>query len=127
MVKPMRIVNAALVTVLVVAGACSGSTGRPTAAEWTPGWESARALLPSADAIEADGTELCGDFLGEVRSRREELLPAPDEPVDEAFLAWIEQAEALGLDCEDDSENLDDRVEEIEQLGERVDLALTGS
>lgn len=110
----------------LIIGACGGSEDRPTAAEWRPDWDSTRVLVPTADRLEAGGVDLCGELLGEVRSRREELLPTPSKPTDDAFILWVEQAEALGLDCVDDTEDLDTRLDEITDLADQVDLALSG-
>ena len=82
--------------------------------------------MPDAATIESGGTDVCGEFLGEVRSERESLLPTPDEPTDDAFTLWVEQAEALGLDCVDDTEDLDQRLAEITNLADQVDLSVAG-
>lgn len=115
-----------LMTVLavVVLAACGGNEERPTVASWRPEWEAARDLVPDAETLREEGVDVCGSFLGEVRSRREELLPSPSEVVDDVFAEWIEQAESLGLDCVDDSEDLDARLADIEDLADRIDTAL---
>lgn len=114
-----------LITLGLLSGACSND-GRPKISEWKPEWEETRDLVPDAATIEEEGSEVCGTLLGEVRERRERLTPAPTEMADEAFTEWVERTEALGLDCEDGTEDLEDRLAEIETVANRVDAALGG-
>ena len=115
-----------LVAVLLLA-ACGGED-RPGAQAWRAEWEAARALVPAAEAFEEDdAAERCGEFLGAVRTSRQELLPGPNETVDEAFTDWVEQAEALGLDCRDDTQDVDERLAELEEIAARVDRLVGAS
>ena len=66
---------------------------------------------------------MCGDFLGEVRERRDGLLPTPDEALDEIVREWIAEAEALGLDCEREGD-LTDRLDELDRLADEIDAEI---
>lgn len=122
----LRSISLAAACFLLVA-ACEGES-RPSAHEWRPAWESARQLVPDAATVEEEGAELCGEFLGEVRQQRDEMTPAPNDAIGDAFKAWAEEAESLGLDCGSDTEeDLDERIGEIDELADQVDRALAAA
>lgn len=114
-----------IITVGLLVTACADDS-RPKIAEWQPEWEATRDLVPDAAAIEERGAEVCGTFLGEVREQRDELTPAPTEPAEQAFTAWAEEAETLGLDCQSGTTDLDEQLARIDRLADRVDAALGG-
>lgn len=117
---PSLIIAAALLLT-----AC-GDDSRPRIDEWQARWESIRDLAPDAATIADEGTEVCGTFLGEVREQRDELTPAPTEAAEEAFGAWAEEAETLGLECEGGATDLDRQLARIDRLAARVDSAIGG-
>lgn len=124
-----RLVPAAVLACLAlsvpVAG-CGSDDERPTRAAWEQEWDDTRALIPDAAAFSDGSTDRCGELLGEVRARREELTPSPNEVIDDAFTDWVQQAEALGLDCPGEAEEVDERLRELDNLADLVDLALAG-
>lgn len=123
--RPLRLGISALV---LAAGpsllACSSEADRPSRAAWEARWQSTRTLVPEAEEVLAEGEEVCGSFLGEVRSRREDLLPAPTEVLDDTVSAWLADAEAVGLDCADDEEQLRQRLDDLEVLESQIDAGL---
>lgn len=120
----MHKLSALLVAIGLVFGACGEEAAdRPAVTEWQPQWLGSRDLPPSPERIADDGTEVCGDFLGEVRERRDGLLPTPDEALDEVVREWIAEAEALGLDCEREGD-LTERLDELERLADEIDAEI---
>ena len=117
------VLGVALVAVLT---GCGSDDERPTRAAWEQAWDGARDLVPEPSAAAEISADRCGELLGEVRSRREELTPAPNEVIDDAFTDWVQQAEALGLDCPDEGEDVEGRLRELDNLADLVDLALAG-
>lgn len=117
---------ASIVAVTAVLCAACSDDSRPTISEWRPAWEATRDLIPDAATIEEQGSDACSPFLGLVRERRAELTPAPTKTVDDAFADWAEEAEALGLDCKEGTDDLDERLAEVDRLGDRVDRVLGG-
>lgn len=116
----------AVVTLAAALAAACGDDDRPSAAAWAQRWDDTRALVPEASVIGSDaGVDRCGEFLGEIRSRREELLPAPSDAVGDAFTAWMEAAQAIGLEC-GDTDDLDERLSELDEIGDRIDILLEG-
>lgn len=115
----MRHFAIALALVLAIAG-CGGGD-RPDRSEWRADWDATKELVPTVEAIEGGGEDVCGDVLGEVRAQREVLLPTPFETVDSAVDEWVALVEGIGLDCPDDAEELDQRVAEIESLTAEID------
>lgn len=116
----MRHFAIALTFVLAIAG-CGGGDDRPDRAEWRADWDATKELVPTVEAIEEDGEDICGDVLGEVRARREVLLPTPFDTVDPTVDEWIALVEGIGLDCPDDAEELDQRLGEIQSLTAEID------
>lgn len=110
---------------LLSLGACGDEDpDRPTATSWTPRWEAVRDLVPTAEQIDDDdGTQLCGEFLGDVRERREDLSPTPDPALDQLVQTWVSEAEALGLDCEREGD-LEERLATLEGLADDIDAAI---
>ena len=112
-----------LVGSLALGGCGEEASDRPALTEWQPEWLGTRDLVPSAGRIEDDGAAVCGDFLGEVRERRDGLLPTPDPTLDDSVDKWIADAEALGLDCEREGD-LTERLDELERLASEIDAEI---
>lgn len=104
--------------------ACGADDDRPSRAAWEARWESTKALVPEAEEVLDEGEEVCGPFLGDIRSRRDDLLPAPTEVLDETVSAWLADAEAVGLDCAADEEQLRQRLDDLEVLESQIDAGL---
>ncbi len=122
----MRTLAAIALAVVLAGGACGETDADdPTLAEWTPQWIALRDLVPDADRIDSDGTDVCGDFLGEARTRRNEVIPTPDESLEEPVAAFVAEAETIGLDCDregDLTERLDDLAARADEIDARIDL-----
>lgn len=121
----VRPIAALLATVLCLGACGDDEADRPDLAVWTEDWSELRDLLPEDVAIESGGTDICGEFLGEVRNRRADVIPTPDVSLDEPVGAWVSEAETLGLDCDregDLGERLDDLATRAEEIDARVDL-----
>lgn len=116
--------SVAAVLAIVSLAACDSGDDRPGTAQWRQEWEATTALVPESDEVLDDGQDVCGEFLGEVRARREDLLPTPKRALDDTVTAWLSKAEAIGLDCGDDEEILRDRLEDLDVLASQVDAAL---
>ncbi len=120
--------TAAIILAMALAiAACGSDDDRPTAAEWRPVWDAARALVPSEAEIAEAGEEVCGSFLGEVRASREDLLPTPREVLDGSVRDWIAEAESIGLDCPDPGDDLSERLGDLAVLAAEVDGGLDAS
>lgn len=84
--------------VAVVAASCSPP--RPTVGDWEGLWNDLRAEVPAdVTAAEALTVEECQDLLGTLREEGSDLLPSPDEVVDDAYTDWFEKAEAMFFEC----------------------------
>lgn len=120
---------AALVALSVLLAACGDDTGdRPELSQWQPAWEQARDLVPSDQEFRPDGDadpEVCGDFLGAVRERRNDIVPTPSAVLDDPVSEWVAMAEALGLDCDREGD-LDERVEELRAQSDEIDTTIAG-
>lgn len=117
----------ALGLVLVACG--DDEPNRPSLAAWAPAWAEVRALEPSVEQAEAGGTDVCGEFLGQVRDRRQDVLPTPDPSLDGPTEAWIEEAETVGLDCDREGDlvaNLEDLQRRADAIDEMVDALRSG-
>lgn len=86
-------------------------------------WTSTRDLVPDAAGFLEGGEDLCGEVLGEVRARREELLPTPTETLDELVKEWVTDVEGLSLDCPNDRDEVDERLATIDVLRDAVNTA----
>lgn len=118
-----RLVMSALALLLVAAACGESDADRPAASAWQPAWLGLRDLVPEADAIEDDGVEVCSRFLGEVRERRNDVLPTPDPSLDEPVEEWVAEAETVGLDCEREGD-LAERLADLEQRGDEIDARI---
>lgn len=106
---------------LLVLPACGDDgTDRPELAEWQPAWSALREVVPTPAEIDDGGSEACGELLGEVRSRREDVLPTPDPSLDEPVETWIAEAETLGLDCDKEG-RADEMLRSITAQAEEID------
>ena len=107
--------------------ACEDGDDRPGPVAWGRAWEQTQAVIPEAPAFEDHPADLCGEILGEVRARSEEMLPSPSEKVDAAFHDWVERAETIGLDCTENTADFGEQLAELGALARRVDVALAGA
>lgn len=114
-----------IVAVSIALAAC-GADDEPSARQWRSNWQSLRNIIPDAETLEDEGAERCGEILGTVREQQAELSPAPSPATERAFTAWAEDAKALGLDCVEGSEDLDERLGQIERQASAVDDTLGG-
>ncbi|WP_436794167.1 hypothetical protein [Actinospongicola halichondriae] len=122
----MRKLAVMTLTVLLVVAACGTSEAdRPGTAEWTPKWVELRDIVPDPATIEDKGVEVCSGFLGEVRERRADVIPTPDEGLDDPVTEWVAEAETVGLDCDregDLAERLSDLHKRSDEIDARIDL-----
>lgn len=98
-----------LCSALVVSGAillaACGASGRPTRAEWSRTWHEIQQVIPSPDQLRRPvDQQTCRAVLADLRRRRPDLAPAPDEVIGTAAEAWITHAEHLFFKCFDPSE-----------------------
>ncbi len=56
--------------------------------------------------------DACEAYLGTVRTEREQVLPSPAASLDAAVTEWIDKAEQLTFDCDEDAYDT-----EYEELG----------
>lgn len=71
---------------------------------------------------ELDG-DTCGAALAVLRRQREDLIPAPDESLDDTVSQWVEQAEELVFDCE--PELYRDQIDQLQVLEEAIDAGVS--
>ncbi len=88
-----------LVTALaLVSAACTPA--RPDTEEWSRRWETAVATLPTRPET---GTTIdpatCEEVLGRLRLQRNDLLPSPDDRLDETVDQWFRLAEEIFFEC----------------------------
>ena len=120
----MRMIAASLLLlVAALAGCGEDDADRPALAAWSDDWTALRDMVPQDAAINENSTEVCGDFLGEVRNRRADVLPTPDVSLDEPVTDWVSQAETIGLDCDREGD-LDDRIDDLSQRAEEIDARI---
>lgn len=113
-----------LLSIAIAVSACGDDeSDRPPLEPWRADWSELRDLLPEDVAIESGGTDVCGDFLGEVRSRRADVIPTPDMSLDEPVEAWVSEAETVGLDCDREGD-LDERLADLAQRAEEIDARI---
>lgn len=108
-------------------GACSADNENLDGVAWESRWRDTAELVPTRADIDEEGEDLCGDFLGEVRDRRTELVPTPYEVLDETVREWFAKTEALGLDCGDDADTLDELLSDIDVLTAEIDAGLAAA
>ncbi|MDE0803056.1 MAG: hypothetical protein OSA99_07000 [Acidimicrobiales bacterium] len=122
----LRLVIVASVTTVLPLAACGDDDAdRPELAEWTEDWSELRDLVPEDVATDSVGTDACGEFLGDVRNRRADVIPTPDVSLDEPVGQWVSDAETVGLNCDREGD-LDERLRDLatrsEEIDARVDL-----
>ncbi len=115
--------------VALVAAACGDS--RPSAAEWRAGWDSVSQAIPTRAAfVGGPDEELCADALVIVRDANDDVLPTPDDVLDGAVEAWLEQAREIFQECPPRGavEGFDDAYDRLDALRAEVEagLARTG-
>ncbi len=117
--KLATVVLAALFTI----AACGESgSDRPELASWQPQWSALSNLIPDSTAVDEGGVEVCSKFLGDVRERRNDVIPTPDLSLEEPVTEWVAEAETVGLDCDREGAlverltDLHDRAEAIDTL-----------
>ncbi len=116
----------ALTAAIVVAG-CGRAT-RPAAAEWSARWDTTRDLVPDrTDLGAAPGDETCEAVLVDLREASVDLLPGPDEGVDELAESWITTAEGMFFECFDTDTGADgvaEAYDRLDLLEAEIDVAL---
>lgn len=86
-------------TALVLLAACGGAD-RPSVAEWQPVWDGAIAAIPTAEELgEPPDRAICSGTLGFLRSTEGDLLPTPDDAIDEPVREWFEVAKNAFFEC----------------------------
>lgn len=118
-----RLVGIVLVASSIATACGDDAADRPAISEWKPRWLGTRDLVPDASRLDDDGTEVCGDFLGEVRERRNEVLPTPDPTLDDLVREWVSEAETVGLDCDREGE-LAERLDDLEAQADEIDARI---
>ncbi len=121
--RSLRVLGAALAVALVLPACGDDEPDRPSFGAWLPDWQQTRTLEPTLEEAEAGGTDVCGEFLGEVRAQREVLLPTPAEGLDAPVEEWIEEAETIGLDCDREGE-LADNLEDLTRRADSIDALI---
>ncbi|HUW01721.1 MAG TPA: hypothetical protein VMW08_05175 [Acidimicrobiales bacterium] len=105
----------------VVVAACGGGEGeseRPDVATWEAAWTP---LVEAVPAPPAD-RDACESYLASIRAERENVFPSPSESLDSTVTEWIDKAEQLTFDCDEDA-----YAEEFDQLGvieEEIDAGI---
>lgn len=115
----------ALVTLAALVGltAC-GAGGRPDPDRWAAGWERVRdAVAGLVDDTGAVRVDRCEDVLELLRDRRGDLLPSPDEGLDDPVRRWVEVSEALAFDCQRHPDPAG-ATEELAVLAAEIDAGL---
>ena len=108
--------------------ACS-SVSRPETAEWTPTWETAKAVLPDLAAGEPD-EETCSNALVQLREIAPDLRPTPDDSIDETVDRWLVVAEETMFECPADTgdfNSFESAYLELDLLGDQIDVVVYGS
>lgn len=125
--------RARILAVVLVVVAAAWATGcrpaeRPSRDAWQVRWEATQGIVPAADELERPPrAETCQDVLGELRARRPDLSPAPDQIIAEAVEGWFEHAEGMFFDCFEGSDPeaaVAGAYEQLERLRSEVDAAL---
>ncbi len=121
---PRRLLLVAVVVALVTA-ACGDS--RPSLAEWQPGWDRVSQGMPTRAAfVGGPDEELCADALVIVRDANDDVIPTPDEVLDGAVEAWLEQAREIFQECPPRGavEGFDDAYDRLDALRAEVEAGV---
>lgn len=97
-------------------------------AEWSQRWDTTRDLVPDREDLgTAPGDETCEAVLVGLREASVDLLPGPDEGLDELAERWITSAEGMFFECFDDDIGADGVAEahdRLDRLEAEIDVAL---
>lgn len=118
---------ALLAAVVATSLASCGPGERPSLAEWEATWEEVQATIPAASSLEdPPATDVCEAVLGELRTQRPRLVPAPDDLVASASTAWIAYAEHVFFGCfgEGTPEDVAEAYENLDRLAAEVEASL---
>jgi hypothetical protein len=112
--------------VAVAAGGCGDD--RPSTSEWRATWEEVQATIPARSTLQTPpSTETCRTVLGELRSQRPRLTPAPDDLVGSASAAWAAYAEHVFFGCFGEGTRADvtEAYRTLRRLATEVEAALS--
>ncbi len=94
----MRRLLLVVTALALVTAACTPT--RPGTEEWSGRWEAAVATLPTRpEAGAAVDPATCERVLAELRLQRNNLLPSPDDRLDETVDQWFRLAEEIFFEC----------------------------
>lgn len=120
----MKKLTALALAVISVSAACGESgSDRPELATWDPQWTELRDLIPDSTDVESDGVEVCSQFLGDVRERRNDVIPTPEPSLDQPITEWVAEAETIGLDCDREGD-LVERLTDLHERGDSIDAEI---
>ena len=112
-----------LIALGVFATAC-GNESRPTMAEWRQSWIAVQRTLPDrAELGDPPDRARCQEALPQLRESPGELLPAPDDVLDESAREWLQLAEHAMFAC-GRSDALDETYAQIEEVTIEIDAIL---
>jgi hypothetical protein len=113
---------------LMIVSACS-AVSRPAMAEWTPTWETARAILPDLAEGEPDDAT-CSTALVQLREVAPDLRPTPDDSIDATVDRWLLIAEETMFECPavtGDFNSFESAYAELDLLADQIDVVVYGS
>ena len=120
----MNAERALAVALLATAVLVGCGDDRPDATAWAAEWERAQALVPTVDELAAGGRRVCDELVGELRETLPDLSPTPDEALDDAVGAWIDEAETIVFECDLELEWLTERMQELDVLASEIEAGL---
>ena len=98
-------------------------------AEWTPTWETARAILPDLAGGEPDDAT-CSTALVQLREVAPDLRPTPDDSIDATVDRWLLIAEETMFECPavtGDFNSFESAYAELGLLADQIDVVVYGS